>query len=44
MSDIGYENKTYDKNNSMSGIGVFYKKDKYHCIESGFKVFKPKES
>ena len=27
MLELGYANKTYDKNTHMSGIGVFYKKD-----------------
>ncbi len=44
MAGLGYAHKHYDKNTNMAGIGVFYKNDKYHCWESGLKVFNPKES
>ena len=35
MKKLGYGYKHYDKSNNLSGVAIFYKVDKYYCVESG---------
>ena len=35
MKKLGYSYKHFDKSSGLSGVAIFYKTDKFYCIESG---------
>ena len=41
MKGLGYANQIFEKANHKTASAVFYKKDKFNCLQAEQKAFKP---
>ena len=44
MKELGYDGEFFEKHNHKSGCAIFYKRDKFNCMQSHKEKFDDEDS